>query len=167
MTITDANLSGGVELMHKTVGWWNKYHNLVLLVSVLITLGSLRFISPEINKIDFVLAVLLTGILFRTLTWLPRFNPLDSTSISEIPAKSSTKRAIAIYIMILLSVITIVYFWTIYGWKGITGYFFGFMLVSWIWYLQILYWEKKNRKMIVVSGYFKPTVSAVNLGDNA
>jgi len=40
---------------------------------------------------------------------------MDRTSISEIPAKSSTKRAIAINIMILLSVITIVYFWTIYG----------------------------------------------------
>ncbi len=99
---------------YDTLRWWNKYHNLVLLESVLITLLSLRFISPEINKIDFVLAVLLTVILFRTLTWLPRFNPLDSTSISEIPAKSSTKRAIAIYIMIILSVITIAYFWTIY-----------------------------------------------------
>ncbi len=147
--------------------WWNKYHNFVLLVSVFLTLLSIKwFISQEINEIDFVLAVLLTGILFRMLTWLPRFYSLDRISISEIPVKSSTKRAIAIYIIIILSVLTIVYFWTIYGWNRIPGYFFGFLLVSWCWYLQILYWEKKNRKTIVISGYFKPTVSAVNLGDN-
>jgi hypothetical protein len=166
VTITDANLSGGVELMHKTVGWLNKYHNQFLLVSVCLTLLSIRwFISPEIKKLDFVLAVFFTVVIFIIITRLSGFDSWDRLASSKT-VKPSLRRSIAVYILITLVTAVFSYLWTIYGWEGIPGYFFGFLLVSWGWYLQILYWERKNRKIIVVSGYFKPTGSAINPGDN-
>ncbi len=112
-----------------------------------------------------MLAVLFTVALFVIITRLSGFDSWDRLASSKT-VKPSLRRSIVIYILITLITVAFSYLWTIYGWEGIPGYFFGFLLVSWSWYLQILYWEKKYRKMIVVSGYFKPTVSTINLGDN-
>ena len=117
--------------MHKTVGWLNKYHNQILLVSVCLTLLFIKwFISPEINKLDFVLAVLFTVALFVIITRLSGFDSWDRLASSKI-VKPSIRRALAVYILIILITVAFSYLWTIYGWKGIPGYFFGFLLVSW------------------------------------
>ena len=150
-----------------TPSWWKKYHNLVLLVSICLTLLSIKwFISPEINYLDFLMAVIFTAIFFVVLVRLPEFYSLDkiAKSKSENTIKLSTKRMLALYILNIFMLIAFSYLWSVYGWGRIPGYFFGFLLVSWVWYLQILYWEKKNRKVIVTHGYFKPTVVIINPG---
>lgn len=157
----------GAGTTYTPLRWWNKYRNLALLVSIGLTLLSIKwFISQEINDLDFLLAVLFTGILFGILTRLPGFDSLDkiASSKSENTIKLSTKRMLTVYILNILSIIAFSYLWSIYGWERIPGYFIGFLLVSWVWYLQILYWEKKNRKTIVTHGYFKPTVAIINSG---
>lgn len=157
----------GGELIHTTAGWWNKYHNLALLVSICLMILSIKwFIYQKINDLDFLLAVFFTGILFGVLTRLPGLDSLDkvASSKSENTIKLSTKRMLGIYILNIISIIAFGFLWSIYGWERIPGYFIGFLLVSWVWYLQILFWEKKNKKIIVTHGYFKPIVVIINSG---
>jgi Na+/melibiose symporter-like transporter len=110
--------SGG-ELIHTTAGWWNKYRNLALLVSIGLTILSIKwFISPEINNMDFLLAVLFTGIFFGVLARMPGFDSLNkiASSKSENTLKLSTKRMLVVYILGILSIIAFSYLWSI--WLG-------------------------------------------------
>ncbi len=157
--------SGG-ELTHTTAGWWNKYRNRVLVQSTGTTLlVAYWFISYGISKIDIFLAGLFIGTLVGVLTWAQGLQLLERIAGNETPIKTSTKHMIAVYILIILGIVTVYYFASVYGLRTTLAFISGIAFTSWSVYLQIVYWEKKNRKNIVVHGFYKPTVAGINSGE--
>ncbi len=157
--------SGG-ELTHTTAGWWNKYRNRILIQSTVVTLLALNwFISYGISKIDIFFAGLFIGTLGGVLTWASGLQLLDRIAGSETPIKTSTKHMIAVNILIILGIVTVYYFASVYGLRTTLAFISGFAFTSWGGYLQIVYWEKKNRKTIVAHGFYKPTVAGITSGE--
>jgi len=153
----------GCELTHTTAGWWNKQRNRILIVEFIVTYLSIYwFILYGINNMNVFLAGLFMGILYGVLTWAQGLHSLDRIGGSATPIKTSTKHMLAVYILMILSIIIIGYLVSIYGWGATLAFISGFGFPSWVSYLQFLYWEKKNRKTIVVHGFYKPTVVAIN-----
>lgn len=158
----NASGSGG-ELTHTTSGWWNKQRNRILIVGIILTYLSIYwFILYGINNMNFFLAGLFTGILYGVLTWAQGLHSLDKIGGSATPIKTSTKHMLAVYFLMISSIIIIGYLASIYGLGAPLAFISGFGFPSWVGYLQILYWEKKNRKTIVAHGFYKPTIAAIN-----
>ena len=153
--------SGG-ELTHTTAGWWKKYRNRILVQSTVVTLLVAYY---GINRIDIFLAGLFIGTLGDVLTWAQGLQSLDRIAGSEMPIKTSTKRMIAVYILMIISIVTVGYFASVYGLGTTLAFISGFAFASWGGYLQIVYWEKKNRKTIVAHGFYKPTIATINSGE--
>jgi hypothetical protein len=163
--IVNAPDSSG-ELTHTTARWWNKYRNRTLIGCIGTTLLAVNwFISYRINNTDIFLAGLFIGALGDVLTWTQGLQSLDKIAGSETPIKTSTKKMIAIYLLIILGIVTVGYFASVYGLRTTLAFIFGFAFASWGGYLQIVYWEKKNRKTIVAHGFYKPTIAAINSGE--
>ncbi|MFU8767507.1 MAG: DUF1673 family protein [Candidatus Methanoperedens sp.] len=155
-----------MELTSTTAGWWNKYRNRVLIGSIGATLLAVRwFISYGIHNTDIFLAGLFIGTLIGLLTWTSGLHSLDKIAKSRAPIKTSTKRTLAVLILIISTVI-FGYSASLYGIGKTLAFISGISFPAWFGYFQVVYWEKKNRRIIVTHGYFKPTVSVINLGDN-
>lgn len=157
--------SGG-ELTSTTVGWWNKQRNRILIVGIMVTSLAINwFVSYGINNMNIFLVGLFTGITLYILTWARELQSLDGMAGSEASIKTSTKHMIAVYILMILSIVTVGYFASAYGLGVTLAFISGFAFTYWGGYLQIVYWEKKNRKTIVVYGFYKQTLAAINSGE--
>lgn len=160
--IVNAPDSGG-ELTHTTAGWWNKQRNRILIGIIGGTLlAVIWFISYGINNMNVFLVGLFTGIAVNVLSWSQGLNSLNRIASSETPIKTSTKHMLAVCILIIMGTVAIGYSAYFYGLGAIYAFISGFAFTSWGRYLQIVYWEKKNRKTIVAHGFYKPTVAAIN-----
>jgi hypothetical protein len=157
--------SGG-ELTYTTAGWWNKYRNRILIVGIIGTyLAIYWFVLYGINNMNIFLVGLFTGIAFGILTWDQGLQSLDRVAGSETPIKTSTKHMIAVYILIIIGILTVGYLAFVFGLGTTIAFISGISFTSMGGYLQIVYWEKKNRKTIVANGFFKTTVAAINSGE--
>lgn len=157
--------SGG-KLTCTSPGWWNKQRNRLLLVGIMVTSYAIHwFVSYGINNRNIFLLGLFTGITFGILTWAQGLQSLDRIVGSEMPIKTSTKQMIAVYILIILGMVPVGYFASVYGLGATLAFISGFASTYWGGYLQIVYWEKKNRKTIVAHGFYKPTVAVINSGE--
>jgi len=157
----------GRELTHITMKWWNKYHNLILLISILGILTDINMlISWEGRNIDIFLVGLFLGILISMVTWKTTWHSLDRISTRtphKTVMKPSKKRMLVFCIIIFLYVAAITYFMSIYDWKKGTAFLLGLgTSLFWLSYFQIVYWERKNRKTLIKSGYFNRIFVASN-----
>lgn len=158
-------ISGG-EFTQITVEWWNKQRNRILMGIIGVTLlAIIWFISYGINNMNVFIVGLFTGIVVNVLSWSQGLNSLNRIAGSETPIKTSTKQMLAVCILIILGIVAIGYSASIYGLGAIYAFISGFAFTSWGGYLQIVYWEKKNRKTIVAYGFYKPGVVAINSGE--
>jgi hypothetical protein len=156
-------LGSGGEFTQMTTEWWNKQRNRILIGIIGGTLLAIVwFISYGIYNMNVFLLGLFAGIVGNILSWSQGLNSLDRIAGSEMPIKTSTKHMIAVYILMIISIVIVGYFASVYGLGTTLAFISGFAFTSWGGYLQIVYWEKKNRKTIVVHGFYKPTVAAIN-----
>ena len=156
----------GDELTYTTAGWWNKQRNRILIVGIIVTYPAINwFVSYGINNMNIFLVGLFTGIAFGILTWAQGLQSLDRMAGSETPIKTSTKHMIAVHILIILGIVTVGYFASVHGLGTTLAFISGIAFTYWGGYLQIVYWEKKNRKTIVAHGFYKQTVAAINSGE--
>lgn len=146
-----------------TIEWWNKQHNRILTGIIGSTLlAILWFVSYGINNMTVFLLGLFTGIVINVLSWSQGLNSLNRIASSETPIQTLTKQMLAVCILIILCIVAIGYSASIYGLGAIYAFISGVAFTSWGGYLQITYWEKKNRKTLVAHGFYKPTVTAIN-----
>ena len=156
----------GSELTYTTIKWWNKYRNRILIVGIIVTYIAIdMFVLYGINNMTIFLVGLFTGIAFDILTWAQGLHSLDRVAGSDTPIKPSTKQMIAVYILIILGIVTVGYLASVYGSRTTFAFISGFAFTYWGGYLQIIYWEKKNRKTIVAYGFYKQTIAAINSGE--
>ena len=157
--------SGG-ELTYTTIRWWNKQRNRILIVGIICTYIAIdMFVLYGINNMNIFLVGLFTGITLDVLTWAQGVQSLDRIAGSDTPIKTSTKQMIAVYILIILGIVTVGYLASVYGLRTIFAFISGFVFTYWGGYLQIVYWEKKNKKTIVAHGFYKQTIGAINSGE--
>lgn len=152
-----------IRTVQITVEWWNKQRNRILTGIIGGTLlAILWFVSYGINNMTVFLLGLFTGIVINVLSWSQGLNSLNRIAGSETPIKTSTKQMLAVCILIILCIVAIGYSASIYGLGAIYAFISGVAFTSWGGYLQIAYWEKKNRKTLVAHGFYKPIVTAIN-----
>ncbi|KCZ72697.1 Protein of unknown function (DUF1673) [Candidatus Methanoperedens nitroreducens] len=160
--------SGG-ELTHITAGWWNKYHNRILFNSVIATLGAIYFFTLSgKDNMNFFLAGLIAGIISSIVFGITEWRRLNKAAAGEFRELQITRRKKVInYIIIFGSIAVIIFvivFFRVKTGIRISGYYAfisGLFLFVWTQYLEVVYWERKNRKTLIVE---KTSFYAVDTG---
>lgn len=149
--------SGG-ELTHATARWWNKWRNRVLLNSFILTLSAINFFSlGGKDNMNFFLAGFIAGVLSGIVFWVFEWHRLNKASSGEFKGLQITRRKKIISYLIIGGFIAVIAFVTgfllVKTEIRISGYYAflsGLFLFAWTQYLEVVYWEWKNRKTLIV-----------------
>ncbi|HEY9206187.1 MAG TPA: DUF1673 family protein [Candidatus Methanoperedens sp.] len=148
--------SGG-RLAQAAVGWSNKYRNRVLGVAVFLTLMAAVFYYPYVrNTPENILAGIIYGLVFSIFTGVTEWRRLNKAAAGEFrKVWVSRKKTFLNYLVIFGLIITVMVVIGYYATKtdirlsGIYATFSGFILFVWTQYLLVVYWERKNRKILI------------------
>lgn len=162
---------GGGEITHANLGWSNKYHNRLLQISVSLTLAAMVFYISygRYNPGNF-LAGIIYGLVFSIFTGITewrRLNKAASGEFKKVWVKRGKKNLnyLIIFGLIIVGILVVGFIAakTDIRISGIYATISGFILFVWMQYLEVLYWEWKNRKILIVE---KTSFYAVDMGDN-
>lgn len=147
--------SGG-ELTCTTAGWWNKYRNRVLLNSFIITAITGYFLW-EIYDLESFIRGLLFWLIVTPVTVIFEWYRLNKAATGEFKKVHVTRRNMFVnYLPILgfmiVGILVIDILATNNGikFRNVSAIMLGFIVVSWVQYLEIIYWERRNRKTLIV-----------------
>ncbi len=149
--------SGG-ELTHTTAGWWNKYRNRILLYSFISTLLAINFFTlGGKDNMNLFLAGLIVGVLSSIVTGIAEWRRLNKVASGEFKGLQITRRKKVINYLIIFGFLAVITFVTgfllVKTEIRISGYYAflsGFILFVWTQCLEVVYWEQKNRKTLIV-----------------
>ncbi|HJH32181.1 MAG TPA: DUF1673 family protein [Methanosarcinaceae archaeon] len=139
----------GGKIAHVSAGWLNKYHNRVLLdLLVLMYLAVFTFYAYGKVNPDMYMIGVISGLSFHLFTGVNDWQRFNRTGrgISQL---QTTRKQIAIKFLFIISLIVFIVFLV----TNITGgiaFVSGTMVFAWIKFLELLYWEHKNRKILIV-----------------
>ena len=154
------NAPGSAESPPTDISWKNRYRDGVLLLCISITyLAYSSFIGYEISMNAFM-AGFCIGITFFVLNWIFDSRWLDKIALSRTPVPVRQRWSDILFILVFILVL--IYLESNYGRIIAISALSGFSVTAWIKYLQIVYWETKNRKIIVTHGFLRPTFAAVS-----
>ena len=148
----------GSSSIHTINGWLNKYHNRVLLSSVIPTfLAIVFFKTAGIYSPNMFIAGVIAGLLFSFATVFSEWHRLNQAAAGKFISQKHTLKRKAIQFLFLVSLIALVSFsigflaWkSNMGIQGVFAFLSGLMLFVWVQYFVVLYWEWKNGKMLIV-----------------
>ena len=137
--------------------WWNKYRNRILLQSLAFTLlAVLFFVEHENANMGMFLAGAIGGLFFRLLIGLNDWRVFNRAVIKKYkqPRSIPKRYLIMSFAMVCLIVVAGIFFITslmrIAGMAGMQELITGFLLVEWINFLKVLYWERRNGKTLIM-----------------
>ncbi|HWQ96006.1 MAG TPA: DUF1673 family protein [Candidatus Methylomirabilis sp.] len=138
----------------------NRDRNRTLIICIFNTFFLIYWLSTyEINTYSFM-AGFFIGIALNVLCWRFDWHWLDKIAHNKKPVRD--RRQLIFFILIIPALIVFDYLMASHG-KIITiSTLSGFMVTMWIAYLQIVFWELKNRKVIVTHGFLWQTVITVS-----
>jgi hypothetical protein len=142
-------------------GWWNRRHNRVLMVSSGLTLFpifGIGFMGVSFRDETFILG-LITGTIFNLLLCIWDWYFLNK--IKSFSKRVQTKNKLGILGGIFGLTVLLIYS-SLLGWRVILTFISGFCLTAFLYYLKDVYWEKKNKKIILLEGYYMPEIYIVN-----
>ena len=147
---------GGQPLM--TSGWWGKYRNRILLNCFIATLLAITFFNiGGRGKPDIFIIGIIAGMIFSIITWITEWRRFNKAAAWEYIQMSVTRRKKIMNYRILVGFIMVVmlvigFFLSKTGIRisEIYAFLSGLYLFIWTQYLEVIYWERKNRKMLVV-----------------
>ena len=155
-----ANAHGSSESPPIEISWKNRYRYGVLLLCISITYFAYSsFIIYEISMNAFM-AGFCIGITFFVLNWIFDSRWLDKIALSRTPVPVRQRWSDILFILVFILVL--IYLESNYGRIIAISASSGFLVTVWIKYLQIVYWETKNRKIIVTHGFLRPTIVIVS-----
>ena len=153
--------SGG-ELTHTTARGWNKYRNRVLFYAFIstvlaITWFNIWFKLGAKENMNLFLTGLITGVFLSIGTGIAEWRRLNKAAAGEYRRRQITRRKKVINYLIIVGLIAASIFVGVFllvktGIR-ISGYYAflsGFVLFVWTQYLEVIYWERKNRKTLIV-----------------
>jgi hypothetical protein len=146
--------SGG-ELTHTTAGWWNKYRNRILFNSFIITVISVYFLEARYDLESFIIG-LSFWLMVTPATGIFEWHRLNKAASGEFRKVHITRRNMfANYLIIIgliiagILVIGILVVNNGIKFRNFYHILLGSFVVSWTQYLEVVYWEQKNRKILI------------------
>ena len=148
--------SGG-ELTLTTAGWWNKWRNRVLFNSFILTVLAITWFNlGGKDNMNLFLSGLITGVFFSIGTGITEWRRLNRAAAGEYRLQFTRRKKVINYLIIVgliaASIFVSVFLMMKTGIR-ISGYYAflsGFVLFVWTQYLEVIYWERKNRKTLIV-----------------
>jgi len=145
--------------------WWNKRHNRLLIMSTGLTFFSIYWIGFQGESFiseAFILGLIL-GIIFNPLLCIWNWRFLDKIKNSNKKFQIKNK---LITIAGILGLTSLLIESSSLGWKFVLTFSLtctsGFCLTAFLYYLTDVYWEKKNKKIVILEGYYTPEIYVIN-----
>ncbi len=164
LTLNAPDSSG--ELTCTSAGCWNKYRNRILLNSFIITVITGYFLWGIYDSESFIRG-LLFWLIVTPVTGIFEWYRLNKAATGEFKKVHVTRRNMFVnYLPILgfmiVGILVIDILATNNGikFRNVSVIMLGFIVVSWVQYLEIIYWERRNRKTLIVE---KTSFYAVDL----
>lgn len=144
-------------------GWWNKRHNRALIISSGLTLFyifGIAFLGVHPMDKGFVFG-LISGTIFNLLLCILNWHFLNKVKNSSKRVQTKNK---LIVIAGIVGLTTLLIQSSLLGWRVILTFISGFCLTAFLYYLSDVYWEKKNKKIVLLEGYYAPEIYVINKG---
>jgi hypothetical protein len=148
--------SGG-ELTLTTAGWWNKWRNRVLFNSFILTVLAITWFNlGGKDNMNLFLSGLITGVFFSIVTGITEWLRLNRAAAGEYRLQFTRRKKVINYLIIVGLIAASIFvgvFLLVKTGIRISGYYAflsGFVLFVWTQYLEVIYWERKNRKTLIV-----------------
>ena len=159
----------GSGSIHAVNGWLNIYRNRVLSISVILTLMAIGFfITAGMYDLDMFLTGVIAGLLSSFATWFIEWRRLNKAAAGKFVSQKLTLKRKEVQLLVLISLIALVSFFTGFlAWKsntdiqGVFAFVSGLALPVWTQYFEVLYWERKNGKTLILD---KTSFYAVDAG---
>ncbi|HII80941.1 MAG TPA: DUF1673 domain-containing protein [Methanosarcina sp.] len=148
--------AGGENGDMKNPGWLRKASTRTLLVYTFFTIICLLVFYQTGIKLTFLLAGSFISLSVTILYWKTQMQRYDDL-IKQPVTEYSNKRKIITFATVLVVHFVLSYIKAnggVLAVQAMISFIGGFLVSMWLEYLQILYWEKKNRKVIYIDkGY--------------
>jgi len=145
------------KITHVGAGWRNKYRNRILLQSLAYTLVAVFFfVEHESVNLDMFLTGAIVGLFIQLFTGVNDWRRFDRavTRKNKQPRSIPKRYYIMSFVMICLIVVVGIFFiiplMIRAGMTGMQELLIGFLLFEWIDFLKVLYWERRNRKTLIM-----------------
>ena len=153
--VMTVNAPDGIGGRHWSSGWWGKYRNRILLGCFFMTLLAIEFFNSHgRDKTDIFIIGVIAGMVFSIITWITEWKRLDKAAAGKYIKQYVTRRKkIKNYIFIIMVVMFVIGFTLANTGTRINefyAFFSGLILFAWTQYFEVLYWERKNRKTLIV-----------------
>ncbi len=148
--------AGGENGDLKNPGWLRKASTRTLLVYTFFTIIYLLIFYQTSIKLTFLLAGSFISLFLSIFFWKTQMQRYDDL-IKQPVTEYSNKRKIVTFAIMLVVYFVLSYLETNGGElavQAMISFIGGFLVSMWLEYLQILYWERKNHKVIYIDkGY--------------
>lgn len=146
------------ELPQLTSGWLTKYRNRILLYSLILTLLAIwLFISEGINRLDVFMTGIISGLVLSLVTGVTEWRKLNKAAAGGFRRLQVTRKQTLVNYLIIIGLIVIVIFISSYftvktgrSIRDISAFSSGFILIVWTQFFEVVYWEWKNKKTLIV-----------------
>lgn len=146
------------ELPQLTSGWLTKYRNRILLYSLILTLLAIwLFISEGINRLDVFMTGIISGLVLSLVTGVTEWRKLNKAAAGGFRRLQVTRKQMLVNYLIIIGLIVIVIFISSYftvktghNIRDISAFSSGFILIVWTQFFEVVYWEWKNKKTLIV-----------------
>jgi hypothetical protein len=146
------------ELPQLTSGWLTKYRNRILLLSLILTMVAIRiFISEGISRLDVFMTGIISALVFSLFTGVTEWRRLNKAAAGEFRRLQVTRKQMLINYLVIIGLIVTVIFITSYfavktgsNIRDISAFLSGFILIVWTQFFEVVYWERKNKKTLIV-----------------
>lgn len=146
------------ELPQLTSGWLTKYRNRILLYSLILMLVAIwLFISEGINRLDVFMTGIISGLVLSLFTGVTEWRKLNKAAAGGFRRLQVTRKQMLVNYLIIIGLIVIVIFISSYfavktgrNIRDISAFSSGFILIVWTQFFEVVYWEWKNKKTLIV-----------------
>jgi len=146
------------ELPQLTSGWLTKYRNRILLYSLILTLVAIwLFISEGINRLDVFMTGIISGLVLSLVTGVTEWRKLNKAAAGGFRRLQVTRKQTLVNYLVIIGLIVIVIFISSYftvktgrNIRDISAFISGFILIVWTQFFEVVYWEWKNKKTLIV-----------------
>lgn len=139
----------------KNIGWPRKMSNYTLLINTLFTLVYILAINHLGLKLAFLLAGFFISVALIVLDWKKQMRRYDTLAQKLVCENSGMKKVSQIMKLIFYAAL---FYWIFSGdvtrnhfMQGIISFMGGFLIGMWLSYFQLIYWQKKNHKIIYLN----------------
>jgi len=146
------------ELPHLTFGWLTKYRNRILLYSLIFTLLAIYFfISEGKNRLDVFTTGIISALVLSLVTGVTEWRRLNKAAAVGLRRLQVTRKQMLVNYLVIIGLIVIVIFISSYltvktgrNIRDISAFSSGFILIIWTQFFEVVYWERKNKKTLIV-----------------